>query len=36
MRSVLNRRPALDAVNLVAFLQQQFGKIGAVLARSLS
>ena len=33
MRSVLNeRRAALDAVHLVAFLQQELGQIRAVLA----
>jgi len=29
---VEQRRAALDAVHLVAFLEQKFGKIGAVLA----
>jgi hypothetical protein len=33
MRAVLNERgAALDAVDLVALVQQEFGQIGAVLA----
>ena len=33
MRSVLNRlRAALDAVHLIALLQQELGQVGAVLA----
>ena len=33
MRSVLNeRRAALDAVHLVALVEQQLGQVGAVLA----